>query len=806
MSSFPQIQTSPATLSNVLPKELLSLPRWLLWKAFPQSSGKPRKVPFYLSGRPRKGELGGPEDLQNLGSFHAVLDKYLSNSTKWAGLGFALIDGDGIGALDFDGCVKGGAIQADDPIVQNAIEEVRRLGAYLELSPSGNGLRAFGWTEGFENMTSPFEAYERDRYVTVTGKCLSGAQAWVNIDSVVNSVHPPQPPPPVVPNMKLPRQSPLSKAIGGIYPPLPETPMEIARIQDALSHISPYLGYEDWRDILCALHSTTWKVAEDIARVWSAGGNAQNPTCTWYNKEGFDDAWAKLKSDGGIGIGTLLHVAKQNGWKPPTLTLVSSNTSPPMQQTSTATHNAGASATSPPASGPPLSIVDPDSTGDIRNGQEFAALFNGKMLYIHEIRTLLEFGPNGWAKALPGRPSQAADEVVHDFQRRARLLAAAGHSDESSALMKHAKWSSMGSRLEQMVKKGCSHPSMYVPISELDKDPTLLGVGNGVVNLKTGLLEKVCPSILVTKRAGVDFDPNATAPEFQKFLAQVQPDPAVRHFLKQVAGLFLLGHVLEQRLFFFYGSGANGKSTFIELMNYVMGEYAHSFDINSLLKQSHASSGPTPELVAFRGMRLSHTSEIPLGAKIDEQRVKLLTGGDTICARGLYVDTINFKPSHSLVMVGNHLPEIRDVSDAMRRRLLLIGFNARISSSQQNPHLLTDLKAEGSGVLNWMLDGLKDYLVNDLMVPQSVSDASTEFMEAEDLLGQWLAECCNTGFGLSASRQTVYRSYDVWAEAGGHKKMSQHTLTRRLNERSINQDDGRRNYQGINLKSQDGGG
>jgi len=805
MTSYPQIQSSPATLSNVLPQGLLSLPRWLLWKAVPQSNGKPRKVPFYVTGKPRKGVLGGLADLKNLASFNVALATYLSNPTKWAGLGFALIDGDGVGALDFDGCINNGAIQAVDPVVQNAILLVQQMGVYLEVSPSGNGLRAIGSTHGFKNMMTPFEAYCRDRFVTITGNCLSGAQAWVNIDPVVNSAHPPPPPPPVVPNMKVPRQSPLLAAIGAIHPPLPETPAEIGRVQAALSHVSPYLPYPEWRSILCSLNSTNWTIAEDLARDWSAGGDAQNPTCSKYNQTAFDNEWARLQPTGSITIATLFHKAGQSGWQRPPLAIVSSNTSTPAQQTSNLANNAGASVVPPPTSGPPLPVVDPNSTGDIRNGQEFAALFTNKLIHAHETNETFKFEPWGWTIAGPNVVSQAAQEVVSTFRSRAAMLAAAGKNDEAKALNQHANKSSMGCRLREMVNLGWSHQSMSASISELDKDPYLFGAGNGVVNLKTGLLEKVCPSILVTKRAGVDFDPNANAPNFLKFLGDVQPDSTVQRFLRQIAGLFLLGEVHEQRLFFFYGSGANGKSTFIELMHFVMGEYAHSFDINSFLKQSLTSSGATPELVAFRGKRLSHTSEIPLGAMIDEQRVKLLTGGDTICARGLYVDTINFKPSHSLVMVGNHLPDIRDVSAAMRRRLLLIGFNTQIPTAQQNPRLLNHLKAEGSGVLNWMLEGLKDYLANGLFVPQSVEKASAEFMEAEDLLGQWLGECCDVGPGLSVSRQKVYRCYKLWAEEGGHKAMSQNTLTRRLNERSITQDNGRRNYQGIDLKPQGGG-
>lgn len=803
MSNFPPIRPKPATLSNVLPQELLSHDRWLVWKAVPQPNGKPRKTPYYINGRRRAGKLGGPTDLKNLASFGAASAKYLSDPTEWAGIGFALIDGDGVGALDFDGCIHKGAKQAVDPVVENAILQVRQLGVYLEVSPSGNGLRAIGSTHGLKNMMKPYEAYCRDRFVTITGKCLFGAQAWVNIDSVVSSAQSLPQLPPISAGHSLPRRtSKLSAAVSAIYSPLPETPSEIARVKDALSHVSPDLDYNEWRSILCALHSTTWTIAEDLARDWSAGGDAENPTAAKYNSSDFDREWARLKLGGSITIATLIHKAKQNGWQQPPVALPTSNATPSVQQKVKPTKINVASATPPPASGPPQPLVDPHSTGDIRNGQEFACRFKDKLMYIHETKEFFKFEPCGWSVAEPNFPIQKAQEVVHDFRQRIEILKTVRNAIDAKELSKHADWSSKLGNLKSMIELGCSHPSMSVPLTKLDSDPNLFGVANGVLDLTHGVLAQLTPQVLVTKRSGVAFDPSAKAPLFLEFIDRVQPDPDVRRFLRQIAGLFLLGNVLEQRLFFFYGSGANGKSTFIELMQYIMGEYAHSFDINSFLKQALASRGATPELVAFRGMRLSHSSEIPLGAKIDEQRVKLLTGGDTICARDLYEKTINFKPSHSLVMVGNHLPEIRAVSDAMRRRLLLIGFNTQIAEAKRDPQLLKKLKAEGSGVLNWMLEGLKDYLANGLLVPQSVNNASAEFMEAEDLLGQWLGECCNTGAGLSVNRQEAYRSYKWWAEDGGHKPMSQHTLTRRLNERSFDQDDGRRNYQGINLKAQ----
>ncbi|MCA3692612.1 phage/plasmid primase, P4 family [Aquidulcibacter sp.] len=743
-------------------------------------------------------------DLKNLASFNVALAAYLSNPAKWAGLGFALIDGDGVGALDFDGCVNAGSIQPMDPVVQNAILQVQQLGVYLEVSPSGNGLRALGSTLGFKNMMTPFEAYCRDRFVTITGDCLSGAQAWVNLDPVVNSAHPPPPPPPVMPNLKTPQRNKLLAAIAVTYPPPAQTPAQIQQVQSALKHLNPDVTYPEWRKVICALHSTSWTIAEDLARDWSAGGDAQSPTCNRYDQTTFDREWSRLKPNGFITIATLFHKASQNGWKPPTLTLVSSNTLPTAQQNVKSTNSNLASATSPPPSKSSLTLVDPDSTGDIRNGQEFANLFKDKLIHAHETNETFSFEPWGWTAAGPSAVSQAAQAVVRAFRSRAAKLAAAGKSDEAKALTQHAIKSSMGCRLREMVNLGWTHPSMSVPFTALDKEPHLLGVQNGVVNLQTGNLEKVTPSVLVTKRAGVPFDPNAVAPEFLKFLATVQPDPDVRRFLQQVAGLFLWGDVIQHHLYFFYGAGANGKSTYIELIQYVMGEYAHNFDVNSLLKQTHNSRGATPELAKFRGVRLAHTSEIPIDARIDEERVKNLTGGNTICARDLYEKPINFQPSHSLVMVGNHLPEIRDVSAGMRRRFMLIGFNAQIPLAKQNPHLLKTLIAEGSGVLNWMIDGLHDYNANGLKVPQVVRDASKEFMEAEDLLGQWLGECCNTGAGLFANKKAVYGSYRAWADSEGHFPMSSTKLTRQLAQKSIKVAGDKRNYLGINLKSQGG--
>lgn len=444
---------------------------------------------------------------------------------------------------------------------------------------------------------------------------------------------------------------------------------------------------------------------------------------------------------------------------------------------------------------PPNAVADLGFTGeggDLFNGATFTKLYRDKILFIHETNEVLRFDQaNGWLAAAPGTAERAGKAVV-----RVLKDAATGKTQLS-----HVARLCDAKAQRAMIEMAKSEPGMTVRLSDFDRDPMLLGVANGVLELRSGRLLPISPGVLVSKRCNVAYDPAATCPRFEQFMAEVQPDMNVRAFLQRWKGYCLTGRVEEHLFTFLHGLGANGKSVFIELMAWVLGDYAQKIPTDMLMHHQRNPQGPSPDIVALKGKRFVYANETEEGRRLAEARIKDLTGGDTLSGRIPYGKAdINFRPSHKLTIVGNHKPEITDTSAGMWRRVALVTFDQTIPEAQRDPRLLETLKAEGSGVLNWMLAGLADYLAQGLQVPKAIRAATAAYQEEQDIIGEWVADDCITGRGRSAKKADIYRAYSGWVTRNGHKPLAQGRLTRRLNERGFRLASDKRTVHGLELK------
>lgn len=485
-----------------------------------------------------------------------------------------------------------------------------------------------------------------------------------------------------------------------------------------------------------------------------------------YDPAEFDKLWQSASATGRVTLGTLFHHAQQAGWSSPV------SVAPPAQE-----------------------------VRDLRNAKAFADANRGQLLFVHETGDVLQFGPYGWETAAVEAAGRAAKEIVAAFAREASQLASQDPTGSAAKdLLAHVNFSSTAQRIDAMITLAKSEPGMSVRLAGFDADPWLLGVKNGVLNLKTLHMEKVRPDLLVSKRTNVSFDSQATCPLFDWFLETIQPDADTRRLLQQLCGIFLTGEPHIQKLIFFYGLGANGKSTFIELVHWLLGDYAKRIQTELLMQHQRSPQGPSPDIVALKGRRLVYCNEIEEGRRLAEARVKELTGGDTLSGRTPYAkEEITFQPSHNLVMVGNHAPEVRDMSHGMWRRMLLIPFDQVIAADQQDAQLSKKLRGEGDGVLNWALAGLADYLKNGLVIPAEVQRATDAYKTDQDILAEWMSDHCEVVATAVTPKVDIYAAYRNWAVAHGHQPMSQTKVTRRLRECHYPQDAGRRNIMGLEL-------
>ena len=361
----------------------------------------------------------------------------------------------------------------------------------------------------------------------------------------------------------------------------------------------------------------------------------------------------------------------------------------------------------------------------------------------------------------------------------------AGAKDESARLK---KWLSRAERrrsIEDALKHLQAFPDIVTRPEMFDTDPWLFNVSNGTIDLRTGELREHRSEDLITKLAPVTFDPNAAPPKnWLRFLDEIfDGNRAVVDFLQRACGYALTGVVGEHKLFFLHGGGANGKSTFLDTLMFVMGDYARRL-APDLLFGARRDSHPTG-LADLRGRRLGVTSEVEFGKKLAEVVVKELTGGDRLIARRMRQDFFEFEPTHKLFMCGNHLPIIRGADHAIWRRIDLIPFTVTIPDELQDKDLPEKLRAEATGILNWLVTGCLEWQSRGLAEPAEVTSATRSYRSDMDVLGDFMNDCCVLDPGAHAMSADLNRVYREWCTKNGETPMSVRRLGLRLKERGL---------------------
>jgi putative DNA primase/helicase len=292
---------------------------------------------------------------------------------------------------------------------------------------------------------------------------------------------------------------------------------------------------------------------------------------------------------------------------------------------------------------------------------------------------------------------------------------------------------------------------------------------------------------LLTKIVPVDYDPTARAPRFQAFLDRIQPLPEMRRYLQRWFGYSMTGLTNEQKFAFFYGSGANGKSVLVDLMAKIMGDYAASAKIESITGRNRRGGGDaTPDLIPLIGARFVRTSEPDEGQRLQEGLIKELTGGEPILVRALNENFVLVYPIFKLTISGNHKPEIHGGDDGIWRRVMLVPFEVQIPPDERDPDLGAKLWEERAGILNWLVEGLKQYLQHGLMVPDQVAAATAEYREDSDPLATFLTLCCHvTGDPTkSMPARELNHAFSYWMMDTGKGTWQPRTIDNKLTNRA----------------------
>ena len=345
-------------------------------------------------------------------------------------------------------------------------------------------------------------------------------------------------------------------------------------------------------------------------------------------------------------------------------------------------------------------------------------------------------------------------------------------------------------KLGALSKRGA--PYFAIGVEKLDADKMKINVANGtlVVARKSDGEDYVSfkphdPADLITKISPVDYEPAAACPEYDKFITRVQPQEPMRVFLHQWLGLSLTGDVSEQKLAFLYGKGSNGKSVLIDAVSYVAGDYGETVPIETFLDhgKSRNAGQATPDLAILPGVRMLRTSEPEKNSRLAEAMVKLVTGGEPIQARHLNRDFFKFYPQFKLTISGNYRPTISGADEGIWRRLRLLPFNITIPKEERDIHLSEKLRAEASGILNRLLDGLRLWCDKGLIEPEAVTLATAEYRSASDPLGRFLSMCVEESAGDRVQSSVLYQVFEAWCKSSGETAWKQKGFSLAMEER-----------------------
>lgn len=341
--------------------------------------------------------------------------------------------------------------------------------------------------------------------------------------------------------------------------------------------------------------------------------------------------------------------------------------------------------------------------------------------------------------------------------------------DERKALAKHAIKSEAAPRLKAMVDLAASDPAVVARVTEFDANPFLLNVENGTVNLRTGQLVRHSRSDLLTKAVPVSYDPEAECPRFIAFVKRILVDDDLISFLQRAVGYSLTGSTIEQVIFFLWGLGANGKSTLLEILRTLLGDYGLAAPVETFVLKR---DGTIPnDLARLHGARFVTAVETAVKHQLAESLIKAITGNDTITARYLYSEYFEFRPSFKVWLATNHKPRIRGTDHAIWRRIRLIPFTVQIPDTEQDRRLLDKLKAELPGILRWAVKGCLAWQSEGLGMPKAVSTATEEYRAEEDPLADFVGECCVVNPEAWAETRALYGAYTKWCEQAGEKAL-----------------------------------
>lgn len=413
------------------------------------------------------------------------------------------------------------------------------------------------------------------------------------------------------------------------------------------------------------------------------------------------------------------------------------------------------------------------SWDDVGNGLRLVDHFGDIIRYSYEDKTWYIYNGRYWEEDKSGEITTIAVEVADYLKKEQPVISDSEAKDKAmKAWQKWIKSSHSSSGINNMI----SMSQRLVPVrhGDFDKEPMYLNAQNGYVDLATGELHPHDSKMMFSKIAGCAYNPNARSKAWEDCLSLIFcHDAELIHYVQKLAGYAITGSTAEQIMAFFYGDGRNGKSVFLNALQTAAGSYARTMDAQTIMaKRGMTNNAATSDVARLEGARLVAASESNEGERLDESRIKQITGGDTIVARKLYGSEFEFKSVAKIFMATNHKPIVRGTDTGIWRRIRLIPFAHTITDDEVDKELADKLTNDAEAILNWLVQGAIMWQREGLKEPKAVSVVTDGYRESMDLVDRFISDCCEVSESSSCSASVLYRKFKEWANENGEYQYS----------------------------------
>jgi putative DNA primase/helicase len=425
-----------------------------------------------------------------------------------------------------------------------------------------------------------------------------------------------------------------------------------------------------------------------------------------------------------------------------------------------------------------LEKLENENLTEVYNAKLFASMYENQLVYCEKFKSFFSYEFGKWQEAtLPSVTKKAVDVVKYFY----KLASTVDEEQERKRLIRHGLKNETRRALRDIVELAKGY--LEVNPNEFDKDNYKINLLNGTYDLQTQEFYQHKPEDFFTKQMNVKYNPEAKPKLWLDFLNTIfNNNQELIEYIQKALGYSLSGDVGEDCFFLLHGTGANGKTTFLNTIKTIWNDYAKKIQPETLLQR--ANNQPTNDIARLNKARLAIASEMPDGGRLNENKIKELTGRDTIIARMLYQEFFEFEPTAKFWIATNYKPTVKDDTNGFWRRMRLIPFEVTIKNPEENYE--ERLLQEKEGILNWILEGYIKWSEKGLGMPKVVEEATNGYREQEDILADFFSEKCDFSDveAITATKE-LYEAYCKWSEANNIPKINIRAFGRRLESRNL---------------------